>query len=136
MTATAGEQEKIRIDKWLWFARVVKTRSLAKKLVLSGKVRIDGTRTTSPSVNVRPPNVLTITLARRILVYRLNSTGTRRGAASEAQLLYEDLSPPVLKTTPIDKPALQAVRGEGAGRPTKRERRKLSEFRGKAGEEF
>ena len=136
MTGTAPESSKIRIDKWLWFARVVKTRTMAKKLVLAGKVRINGTRTSSPSVNLGDEDVLTITLDRRILVYRLLSTGTRRGPASEAQLLYEDLSPPVLKTSPVDRPAHQGMREEGSGRPTKRERRKLSEFRGKAGEEF
>ncbi len=127
---------RIRIDKWLWFARVVKTRTLAKKLVLSGKVRLNGERTSSPSLNLKPHDVLTISLDRRILVYRVISLGKLRGPASEAQLLYEDLSPPVIRQNPLDRPASQAVRLEGAGRPTKRERRILSKFRAKAGDEF
>ncbi len=136
MTGRPSEPSRIRIDKWLWFARVVKTRTLAKKLVLAGKVRINGVKTSSPSVNIVVSDTLTITLERRILVYRLAAIGTRRGPSSEAQLLYENLSPPVLKSNPVDRPARQALRDDGAGRPTKRERRKLSEFRGKAGEEF
>ena len=136
MTAPQDPAQKIRLDKWLWFARVAKTRTIAKKLVLAGKIRIDGVKTSSPSISVKLGNTLTITQPRRIIVYRLLSIGTHRGPASEAQLLYEDLSPPVVRSTPINKPAEQAVREEGAGRPTKRERRKLSEFRLKAGEEF
>lgn len=136
MTATPENAEKIRLDKWIWFARVAKTRTIAKKLVLAGKIRIDGVKTSSPSISIKSGDTLTITLPRRILVFRLLLVGMRRGPASEAQLLYEDLSPPVVRTTPINKPAKQAVREEGAGRPTKRERRKLSEFRLNAGEEF
>jgi len=136
MTTTSNQDQKIRLDKWLWFARVAKTRTIAKKLVLAGKIRIDGVKTSSPSLNIKAGDTLTITLPRRILVHRLLSVGTRRGPASEAQLLYEDLSPPVVRTTPIGKPARQAIREEGSGRPTKRERRKLSEFRLNAGEEF
>ncbi len=136
MTSVAEPNQKIRLDKWIWFARIAKTRTIAKKLVLAGKIRIDGVKTSSPSITVRPENTLTITQPRRILVYRIISIGTRRGPASEAQILYEDLSPPVIRQTPVNRPAKQAVRDEGAGRPTKRERRKMAEFRLKAGEEF
>ena len=136
MTDASDQDQKIRLDKWLWFARVAKTRTIAKKLVLAGKIRVDGVKTSSPSLNIKPDDTLTITLPRRILVHRLLSVGTRRGPASEAQLLYEDLSPPVVRSTPVGKPARQAIREEGSGRPTKRERRKLSEFRLNAGEEF
>jgi ribosome-associated heat shock protein Hsp15 len=136
MSVPAEQGQKIRLDKWLWFARVAKTRTIAKKLVLAGKIRIDGVKSSSPSTIVKPDDTLTITLPRRILVHRLLSVGTRRGPASEAELLYEDLSPPVVQTTPLDKPARQAAREEGSGRPTKRERRKISKFRFNAGEEF
>ncbi len=136
MTDNRDNPEKIRIDKWLWFARVVKTRTLAKKLVLAGKVRLNGNKAGSPSLDIKPSDVLTITLERRIIVYRVVLPGKRRGPASEASLLYDDLSPPMVKAVSIDRPATQAIREEGAGRPTKRERRKLSKFRSKAGEEF
>jgi ribosome-associated heat shock protein Hsp15 len=136
MAESPDSPGKIRIDKWLWFARVVKTRTLAKKLVLAGKVRLNGNRTRSPSIDIKPADVLTITLERRIIVYQIIEVGKRRGPASVACLLYEDLSPPVIKAIPLDKPARPAAREEGSGRPTKRDRRKLSRFRSEAGEEF
>jgi ribosome-associated heat shock protein Hsp15 len=90
--AGSGSQ---RIDKWLYFARVVKSRSLAQKLATSGRVRIDGEKCGQASESVKPGDVLTITLERRILVYRVLSPGTRRGPAEEARTLYEDMSQPV-----------------------------------------
>jgi len=87
----AGSQ---RIDKWLFFARVVKSRSLAQKLATSGRVRINGEKCDQASDVVKPDDVLTITLERRILVYRVLSAGTRRGPAEEARTLYEDMSQP------------------------------------------
>ena len=87
----AGSQ---RIDQWLFFARVVKSRSLAQKLATSGRVRINGDKCEHASDVVKPGDVLTITLERRILVYRVLDPGTRRGPAEEARTLYEDMSQP------------------------------------------
>ena len=81
----AGSQ---RIDKWLFFARVVKSRSLAQKLATSGRVRINGEKCEQASDTVKVGDVLTITLERRILVYRLLDPGVRRGPAEEARTLY------------------------------------------------
>src|SRR5580693_7006907 len=89
----AGSQDRLRIDKWLWHARVVKTRTLAAKLVADGYVRVNGTRTDSPAKAVKPGDVLTIGLERTVRVYRLVGLGQRRGPASQARELYEDLSP-------------------------------------------
>ena len=89
----AGSQDRLRIDKWLWHARVVKTRTLAAKLVADGHVRVNGTRTDSPAKAVKPGDVLTIGLERTVRVYRLVGLGQRRGPASQARELYEDLSP-------------------------------------------
>ena len=86
----AGSQ---RIDKWLFFARVVKSRSLGSKLALSGRVRINGEKCEQAAQAVKPGDVLTLTLERRILVYRVLDAGVRRGPAEEARMLYEDLSP-------------------------------------------
>ena len=83
-----------RIDKWLFFARVVKSRSLAAKLAVAGRVRINRDKASQASDLVKPGDVLTITLDRRILIYKVLDAGTRRGPAEEAQKLYEDLSPP------------------------------------------
>ena len=90
--------ERQRLDKWLFFARVVKSRSLAAKLATSGRVRINREKATQASDSVKPGDVLTITLERRILVYRVLSPGERRGPAVEARLLYEDLSPDTVGT--------------------------------------
>jgi len=84
--------ERQRIDKWLFFARVVKSRSLAAKLAQSGRVRVNREKIDQASQLVRPGDVLTITLDRRVLVYRVLSPGLRRGPAEEARTLYEDLT--------------------------------------------
>ena len=85
--------DRQRIDKWLWHARVVKTRSLAAKLVADGHVRLNGTRTLDPAKSVKPGDVLTVALERTVRVLKVIDLGARRGPASEAQTLYEDLSP-------------------------------------------
>ncbi len=88
----SGEAERQRIDKWLWFARVVKTRSLAAELVASGHVRVNGRRSDTPGKAVRSGDVLTIALDRSIRVLRVRHAGARRGPYEEARLLYDDLS--------------------------------------------
>lgn len=121
--AVAGSQ---RIDKWLFFARVVKSRSLAAKLVQSGGVRINSLKVDQPSATVKPGDGITVTLERRILVYRVLSAGTRRGPAEEARTLYEDLTPP---PAPREEQVVTAEREAGSGRPTKRDRRLTDRLR-------
>ena len=86
--------DRQRIDKWLFFARVAKSRTLAAKLAQGGHVRVNGAKIGQASHEVKPGDVLTVTLERRVLVYKVVDCGARRGPAPEAQLLYEDLSPP------------------------------------------
>ena len=88
--APAGERQ--RLDKWLWFARVVKTRALAAKLVSAGHVRLNGARAAGPDKPVRPGDVLTIALERQVRVLKVVAPGERRGPYEEARLLYEDLN--------------------------------------------
>ncbi len=126
--ASGYDPGRQRIDKWLFFARAVKSRSLAAKLAVAGRVRINRDKASQASDTVRPGDVLTITLERRILVWKVLAPGARRGPAEEARKLYQDLSPPP------DSRALEPVapaREEGAGRPTKRERRLTDRLRGK-----
>lgn len=85
---------KQRLDRWLWFARIVKSRTLAQKLIASGAVRVDSERVKDADHRIGPGAVLTFALHDRIRVLRVRDGGTRRGPASEAQTLYEDLSPP------------------------------------------
>lgn len=84
-----------RLDRWLWFARVVKSRTLAQRLVASGAVRVDGRRVTAPDRRIAAGAVLTIGLPGRIRVLRVRDPGIRRGPAAEAAGLYDDLSPPM-----------------------------------------
>lgn len=84
--------ESQRIDKWLWQARFFKSRGIAAKLCNSGKIRIDGAKIDKSHYAVRPGHVLTFPQARRIRVVRVIALGTRRGPATEAATLYEDLS--------------------------------------------
>ena len=119
-----------RLDKWLFFARVVKSRSLGAKLAVSGRVRINRDKATQAADQVRPGDVLTMTLDRRIVIYKVLDPGVRRGPAEEARKLYEDLSPaPAPKDSAVPD-AIPALREAGSGRPTKRERRELDKLRG------
>ena len=83
-----------RIDKWLFFARAVKSRSLAAKLVQAGHVRVNRDKIDQPAHPVKPGDVLTIRLERHVLVWRVLYPGARRGPAEEARSLYEDVAPP------------------------------------------
>ena len=87
-----------RLDRWLFFSRAVKSRTLAQKLIETGLVRVNAERTLHPDRQVGVGDVLTITLNRRLLVWRILDPGNRRGPASEAATLYEDLSPDVPRT--------------------------------------
>ena len=84
---------RLRLDKWLWHARIAKSRSLAARLVEAGHVRINGLRADGPAKPVKPGDVLTIALERTVRVLEIVALGERRGPASEARTLYEDLSP-------------------------------------------
>ncbi len=124
MPAPASRQ---RIDKWLWFARIVKTRTLAQKLAMSGRVRVNREKCDAASQIVHPGDVLTIAFDSRVAVLRILGIGERRGSAPEARLLYEDLSPRrAVSETPLASPG----RDPGSGRPTKRDRRDLDALRG------
>lgn len=114
-----------RIDKWLWHARFVKTRSLAQKLVTSGKVRIDSEKITSANKKIRVSNVLTIAIQREIKIIEITGIPQRRGPYSEAQTFYKDLTPPS-EIAPRDS-KLKKVKSTEARtpRPTKHQRKQI-----------
>jgi ribosome-associated heat shock protein Hsp15 len=114
----------LRLDKWLWHARFARTRSLAAKLVSAARFRINGNPTDKAHHAVRPGDVLTFPLGPHIRVIKVLGLGVRRGPAPEARLLYEDLDPPKPTAAVPTEPPL-APREDGAGRPTKRERRAI-----------
>ena len=84
---------KQRLDKWLFYSRAVKSRTLAQKLIETGAVRVNSERTERSDLRVGAGDVLTMTVHSRLLVWRILDPGTRRGPPAEAQGLYEDLSP-------------------------------------------
>jgi ribosome-associated heat shock protein Hsp15 len=96
---------------------------------VSGRVRVNRDKNESNSRSVRPGDVLTIAAEAGVRVLKVVSPGLRRGPPTEARLLYEDLSPPA-PTVPL------AERDRGAGRPTKRDRRALNDFRRDPGDDF
>jgi ribosome-associated heat shock protein Hsp15 len=83
-----------RLDKWLWFARFVKSRSLAAKLIEDGCIRVNRQRAAKPSMAVKCGDVLTMTLHGRVRVIEVRAAGERRGPASEAQSLYSEVHLP------------------------------------------
>ena len=126
MTRESQLSDRQRVDKWLWHARVVRTRSAAAALAASGHVRLNGQRIDAPSRAVRLGDVVTVALDRTVRVLKVAGFAERRGAAETAQSLWEDLSPP----PPEPEPVAPGLRGAGAGRPTKRERRAIDRLQG------
>ena len=99
---------------------MVKSRSLAAKLVQAGRVRVNREKAEQASQLVKPGDVLTMRSTGSVLVYRIVAAGARRGPAEEARQLYEDLS--ASRPTRRRRPERYALR-DGSGRPTKKERR-------------
>lgn len=128
MNEGAPSSTKLRLDKWLWYARIVKSRTLAQKLIESGAVRVDGTKTVRSDYRVAEGMVLTMNVHDRLRILKILVLGTRRGPATEAATLYEDMSPALPKREKFMRPATPALREPGSGRPTKRERRLTDKF--------
>jgi ribosome-associated heat shock protein Hsp15 len=120
--------DRQRIDKWLWHARVVRTRSAAAALATAGHVRLNGERVDAPSRAVRAADVVTVALDRTVRVLKVTGFAERRGAADDARALWEDLTPAPAPREP--EAGISGLRDAGAGRPTKRERRALDRLRG------
>lgn len=118
-----------RIDKWLWYTRTVKTRSLAGNLARNGRVRINGARVSKPSTLVRIGDVVTFVHLRTVRTLEVTAPGTRRGPSAEALTLYRDLSPrPDKPVRSRFKAAPAGWREPGSGRPTKKQRRALDHW--------
>lgn len=119
--------DKLRIDKWLWYARFFKTRTLAAAKANGGHIRLNSGKIAKASAMVQIGDVLTFPQGTHIRLIRIDALATRRGPAPEAQAIYTDLDPPKPKTeTAVPK----SPQFEGKGRPTGRDRRKLDLKRG------
>jgi ribosome-associated heat shock protein Hsp15 len=90
---SAAPETRQRVDRWLWHARIVKTRVLAASLVAAGHVRVNGQRAGSSAHAVCRDDVLTVALPRKIRVLRVTGFASRRGAAALANNLYEEIGP-------------------------------------------
>ena len=123
-----------RVDQWLFFSRLTKSRSLAGRLVTTGKVRLNKEKLVKPSQTVKEGDVITAMINNGVRIIRVEGLGTRRGPASEAQLLYTDLTPEQKKH---DKGRLVVAnspsRPKGMGRPTKKDRRRIDSLKSYTG---
>jgi ribosome-associated heat shock protein Hsp15 len=125
MSGAEPSRESVRADKWLWAARIFKTRSLAAVACAGGRVEINQ-YTAKPARLVHPGDRIRVTLSdgkHTLVVLKLSD---RRGPAAAARALYEDLTPPAPPRLRLAPPVYRA---SGAGRPTKRERRLLDRLR-------
>ena len=120
-------EDRQRLDKWLWFARFFRSRTLASTLCESGRLRINKAIVRKAHQTVRAGDVLTFPQGAHIRVVAVKALAARRGPAGEAALLYDDLTPPRPRATapPV------AARDPGSGRPSKAERRAVDRLRGR-----
>ena len=130
-----NDEKSQRLDKWLWFARFAKTRSIAQRLIQDGRVRVNRERTVKPAHTVRVGDLVSVEIAKRLMLLEVLAPGARRGSASEAAHLYRDLAPPpprsTFAATATNAPTTESLpaRDPGAGRPTKLERRRIDRLR-------
>ena len=122
--------DRQRIDKWLWHARVVRTRTSAASLVDAGHVRLNGERVTATSRAVKAGDVITVALDRTVRILKVAGFAERRGDAEAASVLFEDLTPKPETSAAATEPAT-GEREPGSGRPTKQERRAIDRLLGR-----
>jgi ribosome-associated heat shock protein Hsp15 len=126
-----GVAEPVRIDKWLWAARLVKTRALAAEAVKGGRVHVNG-HAVKPSRDVKVGDRLELSLGQTRMVVDVLGIAERRGPAAEAQKLYAETEDS--RVTRERAAELRRLAGpqpvpEVRGRPTKRDRRRYERSR-------
>ena len=123
--------KKVRIDKWLWSVRIFKSRTLATDACKSGKEKIEG-ENVKPSYLVQVDEVVEVRKGGFNLRVKVLDLIQKRVSATLAQACYEDLTPEAernkYKDWFVGKGAVER-RSKGAGRPTKKERREIEEFK-------
>src|SRR5918998_4001220 len=125
--------ERVRIDKWLWAARFYKSRSLAADAVSGGLAQLNGARV-KPSREVGPGDELELTIGQTRRVVIVSGVSERRGPAKEAVKLYVETPESIAaRELAAEQRRLQSPPpGAGLGvRPTKRDRRRLDDARGR-----
>lgn len=123
------DQDKARIDKWLWAARFFKTRALAVAALEIGKVQVSGTRV-KPAKAIAAGDMLSIRLGPYTQVLEVLALSNKRGSAPEAQKLYRETEESRAKRAALAlELKVQAQQTELKGRPTKKDRREIERFK-------
>ena len=130
MGTTEEPVEGVRVDRWLWAARLFKTRSLASRACASGHVKCNGT-SLKAAKPVRPGDRLDVVTPGGPRIVVVVALADKRGPAAVAQTLYEDHTPVIPKVEEDIFSAGTGGRERGTGRPTKRDRRRLKRLRGR-----
>jgi ribosome-associated heat shock protein Hsp15 len=123
--------EPTRVDKWLWAARLLKTRALAADAVKAGRVKVNGVDA-KPSKEVRPGDRLELRTGPVRMNVLVQGTAPRRGPAAEAARLYEESAESrAARERHAEQRRLARQDGGEGGRPTKRDRRRLDKVKGR-----
>jgi ribosome-associated heat shock protein Hsp15 len=127
----------VRVDKWLWAARLVKTRALGSDAAKGGRVRVNGTAV-KPSKDVRPGDELELSNGPLKTTVRITATAERRGSAAVAATLFAETPESVAARDAFReqrRAEIQAIPrsqyDDGGARPTKRDRRRFEQDRAK-----
>lgn len=131
MTATSSDQDdRVRLDKWLWAARFYKTRNLAKQAIEGGKVHYNSQRT-KPGKLVEAGGIVTLRLGLQERIVVIDNLSDRRRSAPEAQALYHETDDSVKRREDLawQRKTMQAAQLPPARRPSKKDRRNIQRFR-------
>ena len=118
-----------RLDKWLWCARFFKSRVICQKVILTGKVRMNGTLISKSHAKIKIGDNLSFFQGKDLKEITVLSFSVFRGPAVEAQKLYQDNSIKQIRDETIKTFKGGFYRKSGLGRPTKRDRRKMDELK-------
>lgn len=134
MPDDSSDQDRHRLDKWLWHVRFFKTRSLAAEAVAGGRVKLDGERV-KPAHAVRVGQMVAVTLGDRGIEVEVLALPVRRGPASQAQRCYAETAASVERSARVrEQHRLAALsRPQPDHRPDKRERRALDRLHRRQG---
>jgi ribosome-associated heat shock protein Hsp15 len=130
--AADGSESGLRVDKWLWAARLFKTRGAAAAAIKGGKVHIGGERI-KPSRLIRFGDRLEITLGQHAITIVVNGINSQRRPAREAHLLYTETAESRSRREGAmeQRRLLNATVPQAWGRPDKRQRRQIRRLTGK-----
>ena len=111
MAECGDARQTQRLDKWLWHARIIKTRSLATQLVGKGKFRVNREKVVKPAFAVKQGDVITTALFGKVRVLQITGFSDRRGPAVQARALYDDITPTDDAKTEAPSPSAKPKRG-------------------------